>query len=344
MPPKFQAYAALKLLCIALAAAALPGTHDARAQSDEIPVPAWFKPSFLDLRDDVTEAAAAGRRVMIYFGQNGCPYCKRLMEVNFRERDIVDTMRRHFDAIEINIFGSREVTGLDGEARTEKEFAAALKVQFTPTLVFLDEKGGVALRLNGYYPPRRFLTALEYVAGHNEGKTSFAEFQKANLRGSAAATLHDEPFFRGGPYVFDRRDKAARPLAVFFEQANCLDCDELHAGPLAADATRKLLARFDVYRLDMRGNDAVVTPDGSRTNAAAWARALHVSYTPSIVFFDSGGREVMRIESYVRAFHLQSALDYVASGAYLKEPSFQRFIQARADAIRARGGRVELMQ
>ena len=341
MRSKFQAYAALRLLCIVLAcAAAVP----ARAQAQEIPVPAWFKVSFLDLRDDVKEATAAGRRVMIYFGQNGCPYCKQLMEVNFRERDIMDMMRRHFDAIELNIFGSREVTWLDGKERTEKEFASALKVQFTPTLVFLDEKGGVALRMNGYYPPRRFLTALEYVAGHNENKVSFAEFQKNSARGSASATLHDEPFFHGAPYTFDRRTPAARPLAVFFEQPDCLDCDELHAGPLAADATRKLLSRFDAYRLDVRSSAPVVAPDGAQTTAAAWARTLNVSYTPSIVFFDGTGREVLRIESYVRSFHLQAALDYVSSSAYLQEPSFQRFVQARADAIRARGGRVELMR
>jgi len=45
----------------------------------------------------------------------------------------------------------------------------------------------------------------------------------------------------------------------------------------------------------------------------------------------------------VRTFHLQSALDYVASRAYASEPNFQRYIQARADARRARGDRVDVM-
>ena len=42
--------------------------------------------------------------------------------------------------------------------------------------------------------------------------------------------------------------------------------------------------------------------------------------------------------------HLQSALDYVASGAYLQEPNFQRYVQARADAMRDRGQRVDIMK
>ena len=67
-------------------------------------------------------------------------------------------------------------------------------------------------------------------------------------------------------------------------------------------------------------------------------------YAPSVVFFDAAGAEVFRVEAYVRAFHLQSALEYVATGAYLKELNFQRYIQARADALRGNGARVDLME
>ena len=77
--------------------------------------------------------------------------------------------------------------------------------------------------------------------------------------------------------------------------------------------------------------------------AQAWARERGVTYAPTILLFD-GADEVFRIEAYIRPFHLASALDYVASRAYRREPSFQRFIQARADAMRARGERVNLLE
>ena len=67
-----------------------------------------------------------------------------------------------------------------------------------------------------------------------------------------------------------------------------------------------------------------------------------MAYAPTIVFFDTAGIEVFRIDAYLRPFHLASALDYVASQAYLTQPSFQRFIQARADRIRKAGGTIEL--
>ena len=56
------------------------------------------------------------------------------------------------------------------------------------------------------------------------------------------------------------------------------------------------------------------------------------------------GREVFRIDAYLRPFHLASSLDYVASGAYRDEPSFQRYAKERAERLRLRGATVDLMQ
>jgi len=140
-----------------LALAALLLAAPAHAQEP----PAWFAPSLLDLREDLAEAAKEGRRLMVYFHQDGCPYCKRLVEVNFRDAAIVGKMRRHFVAIDVNIFGDREVTWTDGRRMPEKQFAALMKVRFTPTLVFFDDQGKIAHRIDGYLPPEEFLPALE---------------------------------------------------------------------------------------------------------------------------------------------------------------------------------------
>jgi len=104
---------------------------------------------------------------------------------------------------------------------------------------------------------------------------------------------------------------------------------------------RGLIGRFDVVRLSLADRSEVITPEGQKMSGEAWVRKLQVAYTPTIVLFDAG-REVFRIEAYLRPFHLASALDYVASGAYSTEPSFQRFIQARAERLRQAGATVEL--
>jgi thioredoxin-related protein len=308
-----------------------------------IDIPPWFGETFLDFREDVQQATKEGKRLMVYFGQDGCPYCRELMRVNFSQKDIVDKTRAHFNALAINIWGDREVTWVDGKTMPEKAFASFLKVQFTPTLLFFDEKGAVALRLNGYYPPHRLSAALDYVGGKHEKKMPFAAYLKQHAREPASGVLHDQRFFLRRPLDLDRsRRPGARPLAVLFEQKQCAACDELHREGFRDMAMRRLVNRFDVARLELFGTEQLVTPQGKQVEAAQWARELGVAYTPSIVFFDPAGVEVFRIEAYLRPFHLVSSFDYVASGAYRTEPSFQRYLQARAEKIRAAGGKVEL--
>lgn len=303
--------------------------------------PAWFRESLLDLREDVTEAAAQGKRVMLYFGQDGCPYCKRLMDVNFRQAAIAAKAQRHLVSLALNIWGDREVTWTDGSAMTEKRLAAALKVQFTPTLLFLDERGGVALRLNGYYPPHQFEAALDYVSGKLEKGVTFAEYLKQQRREPASASLHPQPFFLPAPHDL-RRKPGAKPLAVLFETPYCAQCDEMHTVAFKRHEVLEQLARFDVARFAISENSSVIAPDGKKTSAAEWANALRVAYVPTLLLFDARGREVFRTEAYLRPFHIAGALEYVSSGGYRREPSFQRFLQAKAERMRARGERVDL--
>lgn len=317
----------LLALLAALVAFALP----ARAQvagPHAIDIPEWFTESLLELRDDVRGAAAQRRRVMLYFGQDGCPYCTALMQTNFSQRSITDKTRRHFVAIALNLWGDREVTWVDGRRMSEKALGRELRVQFTPTLLFLDERGAVALRLNGYLPPHRFEAALDYAAGLAGKGMRYDDYMKTAVKDAASPTLHHEPFLRRPPVKL----QGAKPVALLFETPYCAGCDELHREGFRRSEVRTLLERFDAYQLTLADQ---------RTSTSTWANELHIAYTPTIVFFD-GGREVFRIEAYVRPFHLAGALDYVASRAYRREASFQRYLQGRAERLRGRGEKVDL--
>src|SRR5919197_1087559 len=167
--------------------------------------PAWFVESFLDLRDDAAEAAKDGKRVMLYFLQDGCPYCKRLVTVNFADPKIVEKTRRHFVPIALNIWGDREVTWIDGSRMPEKKFAALLKIQFTPTLLFLNEKGAPAHRINGYLPPEEFYAALDGGIGRPASVGSVAPGKAVHLR----------------------RKPGSRPVELLLLSPGCDACDEL---------------------------------------------------------------------------------------------------------------------
>ena len=72
-------------------------------------------------------------------------------------------------------------------------------------------------------------------------------------------------------------------------------------------------------RLDLEFN-------GAGTTQKAFAKSLRVMFTPTLVFFDVQGKEVFRSEACLKSFHVQTAMDYLASGSYLEQPGFQRFI------------------
>lgn len=304
--------------------------------------PAWFKDSFLNLTEDVAEARAQNKRLMVIFHQDNCPYCNALVERNFSQQSIEAFTRKHFDAVAINMWGDREVTNLDGQRLTEKGFASALKVQFTPTILFFDESGKIILRLNGYLPPARFQTALEFVAQHKERETSYRDYAAQHEPAPAKGELHREDFFSPPPFNLTRAGSKPRPVAVFFEQKDCPACDTLHTQVLTDRDTRAVIAHFDAIQLDLWSNTALTTPQGQRTTAREWAKAIDVKYAPTIVVFDPSGKEIIRSEAFFKVFHTQGIFDYVASGSYRKEPNFQRYLSARAEHLREQGKDVDI--
>lgn len=307
--------------------------------------PDWFKNSFLDLREDIEEAAEANKRVLLFFYQDGCPYCKKMIEVNLAQKAIADKMRANIDAITINMWGDREVTDMDGETLKEKDFAVKLKVMYTPTMLFLDENGKVILRVNGYYKPNKFMTALNYVTGKHEKASTFRAYYKKSKPPKSHGKLHEQAFISKPPHNLTRiKKKNAKPLMVLFEQKQCPACDELHSDVFNRVETLGFLEKFDVVQFDMWSKKtSLTTPDGKQTTANKWANDLDIKYAPSLVFFDQKGKEVFRVEAYLKAFHFQSILDYVSSEGYKEQPSFQRWIEVRADRLREKGVTIDLM-
>jgi len=302
--------------------------------------PAWFKVSFLDLFEDIEDAADNNKRLLIYYYQDGCPYCKKLIQENFSQRDISDKTQKYFDVVSINLWGDKEVTVGD-RTYTEKEFAEALKVQYTPTLLFFDENKKIVFRANGYYPPEKFSALLDYIGNKEESKTSYQDYIEKIDSQVSTGRLHDD--INSVASASDLT-KTTKPLLVMFEQKQCNTCDELHLDILKRKQSIDLLSRFDVVVFDMWSDNIVKTPTGESMKIRDWAKKLDVKYAPSLLFFDDKGDEVFRADAYLKAFHTQSVMDYVATGAYKTQGNFQRYIDERADHLREQGIEVNLME
>ncbi|HEY8710095.1 MAG TPA: thioredoxin fold domain-containing protein [Burkholderiaceae bacterium] len=242
-------------------------------------------------------------------------------------------------AIALNLWGDR-VTWLDGRRMSERDFARLMRVQFTPSLLFIDGDGRIVARLDGYHPPHRISAALDYVAGGMENRLSLGDPLASLPADTARPSQNEQPFFMKPPCDLTRRS-GSRPLAVIFESRSCQARDEMHVQGLQRTEVRAQLPKFDTASFALNDPSALTTPSGQQRSAAAWARELGVAYTPTWVFFDVAAREVFRVDGYLRPFHLATSLEYAASGAYRDEPEFQRYIRAIAERLRAAGKPVE---
>ncbi|MFC3678482.1 thioredoxin family protein [Ferrovibrio xuzhouensis] len=185
------------LLALPAALALAPVLAPAAAQAaklndDGLHTEDWFLDSFLDLNQDIADAAAKGKRVAVVFEQRGCIYCAEMHEKQLADAAIAGYIRQHFEVIQLNLFGAREVTDLDGKVLPEKEMARRWTVQVTPTILFLPEKPGktplkdaAVARMRGLLPPPAFLSMFRFVAERQYETMEFpAYFAKQGGSGS----------------------------------------------------------------------------------------------------------------------------------------------------------------
>jgi thioredoxin-related protein len=290
------------------------------------------KASFLNLRQDAAEAAAAGKVLMVMFEQENCSYCLEMRRVNLADPEATDIIRHHFDLVTLDILGDRDVTTFAGATLTEKQYAKSIKVQLTPMTVFFAPDGKELFRMAGYYKPPMFKAALRYVATQRHGSESFGEYVQRIAGADSAARQKVAPLFAMAddlPAASARAAAREKGLALVFERQQCPECDELHGQTFRHQGLFDMLTRdFDVLRLDSQGTRQVRGVDGVVKKEASIAAGMDIHYTPTIVFFDPAGSEIFRLESYRKPEHLIVVLRYLASGAYKRHASFQDWLRA----------------
>jgi len=327
--------------------------------------PDWFKQSFLDLQEDLHDANGNKKRIILYFHQDGCPYCKKLLDDNFSRKDIVNKMKQHYELLAINMWGDKAVTLVTGEETTEKEFAKSMKVMFTPTLVALDNKGAPLFRMNGYYEPDKFSSVLDYLllfsdtSVDNQKQPDFNEFYRQQLMAKGDAEqrqpskkalpgLHTEMFITSENNLQELIENSQLPVMLLFEQQYCAECDELHGDVFRRLPIYKALKQFKIVQIDMNSSDLITAANGQSMTKKELAKSLNIQYTPSMIFYESGKpgnmhNPVFRSEAYLKSFHIQALLEYISTKSYLTEPEFQRFVQAKADKLHAEGIEFDLL-
>ncbi|WP_299472166.1 thioredoxin family protein [uncultured Roseibium sp.] len=148
----------------------------------------WMRDTFKDLSEDLEEANAEGKRLMVIVEQRGCIYCKQMHEQVFVIPEISRYIEDNYFVVQINMFGDVEVTDFDGTTLPEKDMVKRWGALFTPNIFFFpaevaeDQTATQAAVANmpGAFGRWTTLNMLTWVV--EEGYKSDEPFQKYHAR------------------------------------------------------------------------------------------------------------------------------------------------------------------
>lgn len=127
------------LTAVLAAAMALPVAAQ-EVGDDGLHKQSWMRDTFKDLREDLDEANAEGKRLVLFFEQRGCIYCREMHEKVFSDPEVSAFIDENYFVVQLNLHGSTEVVDFDGDEMSERDMARKWRVLFTPTIVFLPEE------------------------------------------------------------------------------------------------------------------------------------------------------------------------------------------------------------
>ena len=128
----------------------------------------------------------------------------------------------------------------------------------------------------------------------------------------------------------DARSAGRKALFVMFEQKGCPGCAFMKENVLNRPEVQKFYRdNFVNLSIDIYGSVTLTDFSGRSATEKDYARTVNVKGTPTLVFYDLGGKEVVRLLGAVkdsREFMLLG--EFVASGAY-KSRKFAEYKQGQ---------------
>lgn len=140
----------------------------------------FFQSSFGDYQAELAAAKKADKTgVMLFFEQEGCPFCKRMEETVFSQPDVQAYFHKHFLIYPVDIRGDVTIKDFQGKPTTEKDFAFAYRVRATPVIAFFDNSGKLIYRYTGATRDKaEFLALGRYIVSGAYKTQPFETYEK----------------------------------------------------------------------------------------------------------------------------------------------------------------------
>jgi thioredoxin-related protein len=125
----------------------------------------------------------------------------------------------------------------------------------------------------------------------------------------------------------EEASQQGRHLMLFMHLDECPYCARLLDENFRQGETKGFAEKhFDVIGINIRGGNTVEWFDGKNYSETELARKLKVIATPTLVFFDAGGKTVLQLNGYRKPPVLRQALDYV-HGKHYQSQSLASYVE-----------------
>ena len=182
-----------------------------------IKYPSWFKESFFDLQEDLSDARKAGKRgVIVFFSQKNCNHCQAFIDNTLNDPATRHRVQENYDVVGLDIFNDLELTDIDGSRTTIKDFAETQRARLTPTLLFYGVENIRLVKIIGFYPPEKFNQVLDYIDGGHYQYVNLSQYLRSvqpRINVDSKGIDIDYSLFAKPPLALDRsKSKGKRRL------------------------------------------------------------------------------------------------------------------------------------
>lgn len=129
----------------------------------------------ININKKLHEVKQENKQIMFFFHIPRCPYCTRMLKENFKDKEILEQIKKNFILIDIYTKDNRTVKFNDFKG-TQKEFANYIGIKAFPSTLFMNQKGEVIHKAIGYRNIQEHLIDIKYISTKSYNKIDLETF------------------------------------------------------------------------------------------------------------------------------------------------------------------------
>lgn len=144
--------------------------------------------SYTDLEwysfDEARELASGNDKLLfLFFEAEWCGFCKQMHNEVFPIPEISNLMSDYFYPVIIDLESESELN-YDGKQKTEKSFSHQMRINATPTIIFMTDSGEIKGKQSGFLNESDLKDLIVYVGEGYIDQMDLEEFKERNIAGN----------------------------------------------------------------------------------------------------------------------------------------------------------------